>query len=167
MQVLLAGSHKMLYLEMERDVVHEVCKQLGLDVEIRDGRRSMVLDITAPGRQAPLLLFDAREPGNLGWFARCQFYVDGQTGSVLQTPITVANLREPTGRIHPGGIRLSVSKELPSSFKLPGRQPVSEKLVYGVLFNFLSALVETGVALCGGPVVRPLAGRGDTYGPKA
>ncbi|MBI5280891.1 MAG: hypothetical protein HY858_04350 [Candidatus Solibacter usitatus] len=56
---------------------------------------------------------------------------------------------------------MQVLKELPSHFRLPGRQAVSEKLLYGVLFGFLTALLNTGVGICGKGVVRPLAGRLD------
>ncbi len=165
MQVLQAGGHKMLYLELEQDVVSEICRQLSLDCQMKDSKRALQLDI-ASARQAPLLLFDARDPGNLGWFARCQFYIDGQTAQVLQTPITVANMRDPSGYVIPGSVRLQINKELPASFRLPGRQPVSEQVVYGVLFNFLNALLNSGVAVCGGSLVRPLAGRGESNGPR-
>lgn len=167
MQVIQAGTHKMLYLELDSEVVGDICKQLGLEYEIRDSKRSMTVEANAPGRQAPLLLFDARDPGNLGWFARCQFYVDGHTAGVLQTPISVANQRDPGGYVLPNAIKLQITKELPASFKLPGRQPVNEQVVYGVFFNFLNALLNTGVAVCGGSLVRPLAGRGDSNGPRA
>jgi hypothetical protein len=166
MQVMQAGAHKMLYLELDHEVVTEICNQLNLECRIKDSKRSIQLDISAPGRQAPLLLFDARDPGNLGWFARAQFYVDGQTGLVLQTPISVANQKDPGGYVVPTSVKLQIAKELPASFRLPGRQPVSEQVVYGVFFNFLNALLSSGVAVCGGSLVRPLAGRGDTNSPR-
>lgn len=50
------------------------------------------------------------------------------------------------------------------SFRLPGKNPVTEQRVYAVLYNFLSALVGSGVGVCGGPVVKPLAGRTETPG---
>lgn len=166
MQVLQAGAHKMLFLELEEGVVSEICRQLGVECRLRDAKRALVIDIVAPGRQAPLLLFDARDPGNLGWFARAQFYVDGQTAQVLQTPISVANMRDPGGYMMPNALRLQISKELPASFRLPGRQQVSEQVVYGVLFNFLNSLLNSGVAVCGGTLVRPLAGRGESNSPR-
>jgi hypothetical protein len=52
-----------------------------------------------------------------------------------------------------------VEKELPADFRLPGKQQVSEQSVYSVLASLLSALTETGIAICGGTVVKPLAGR--------
>jgi hypothetical protein len=124
----------------------------------------MSLELLAPDRQAPLLLFDAADPGNLGWFSRCQFYVDGRTGGVLQTPIMVANQKDRTGRTLPNALRVQVFKELPTSFRLPGKQPVTEQLVYAVLYNLLNALMNTGVGVCGGPIVKPLAGRTESIG---
>ncbi|MBM3794091.1 MAG: hypothetical protein FJW31_08470 [Acidobacteria bacterium] len=166
MQILQAGEHKMLYLELDTGIVGDICKQMGLECEIRESKRALMVQANAPGRQAPLLLFDARDPGNLGWFARCQFYVDGHTANVLQTPISIANQKDPSGYVLPNAIRLQINKELPPSFRLPGRQPVSEQVVYSVFYNFLTALLNTGVALCGGSIVRPLAGRGESNGPR-
>ena len=108
--------------------------------------------------------FDAADPGNLGWFSRCQFYVDGRTGAVLQTPICVANQRDRSGRALPHAIRIQITKELPTSFRLPGKQPVTEQMVYAVLYNLLNALMNTGVGVCGGAVVKPLAGRTESIG---
>jgi hypothetical protein len=124
----------------------------------------MNLELVAIDRQSPLLLFDAADPGNLGWFSRCQFYVDGSTGGVLQTPIMLANQRDRTGRILPNAVKLQIAKELPASFRLPGKQAVSERMVYAVLFNLLNALVSSGVGVCGGPIVKPLAGRTESIG---
>jgi hypothetical protein len=42
---------------------------------------------------------------------------------------------------------------------LPGKQPVNEQMVYAVLYNFINALLNTGVGLCGRQVIQPLAGR--------
>ncbi len=164
MQVVLAGEHKFLLLELDPDFVATIAKQAGFEYRIEDGARSLSMDLLAAGRQAPLLLFDAADPGNLGWFSRCQFYVDGQSGSVLQTPICVANQRDRSGHTLPHSIRLQIAKELPASFRLPGKQAVSEQMVYAVLYNLLNALLNTGVGVCGGPVVKPLAGRTESFG---
>jgi hypothetical protein len=164
MQVLHAGDHKFLLLELEPELVGNVVKQTGFDFRMEDSRRALVLDLSAPNRQAPLLLFDASDPGNLGWFSRCQFYVDGCTGSVLQTPILVANVRDRQGRSMPNAVRLQINKELPAGFRLPGKQPVTEQMIYAVLLNFLSALLNTGVGVCGNGVVKPLAGRTESLG---
>jgi hypothetical protein len=166
MQVLEAGPNKYLLLELDPDTVANVAKQTGFDCKIDDRVRVMSLDLTALDRQAPLLLFDAADPGNLGWFSRCQFYVDGKSGSVLQTPLAIANQRDRQGKAIPHSVKVQIAKELPGSFRMPGRQPVSEQVVYTVLYNLLNALLNTGVGVCGGPTVKPLAGRSDTVGPR-
>ena len=164
MQVLQAGPHKLIYLELETEMVTNIARQAGFEVRVKDNPRTMQLDLSAPGRQAPLLLFDAADPANLGWFSRCQFYVDGRTGGVMQTPMALANKRDRAGRAHTNGVRLSISKELPDKFRLPGKQPLTEQVFYSLLFNFLTALGETGVAVCGTGVVKPLAGRTESIG---
>jgi hypothetical protein len=164
MQVLQAGEHKLLLLELDPDLVASIAKQAGFEYRLADTARNLNMDLAATERQAPLLLFDAADPGNLGWFSRCQFYVDGSTGSVLQTPISLANQRDRSGHVVPHSIRLQIVKELPASFRLPGKQPVTEKTVYAVLYNLLNALMSSGVGVCGGSVVRPLAGRSESIG---
>jgi len=149
---------------LDPEFVANIAKQAGFEYRIEENARSMSLELLAPDRQAPLLLFDAADPGNLGWFSRCQFYVDGRTGGVLQTPIMVANQKDRTGRTLPNALRVQVFKELPTSFRLPGKQPVTEQLVYAVLYNLLNALMNTGVGVCGGPIVKPLAGRTESIG---
>jgi hypothetical protein len=164
MQVLQAGEHKFLLLELDPDLVANIAKQAGFESRIDDSKRTLSVDLLAAGRQAPLLLFDAADPGNLGWFSRCQFYVDGKTGSVLQTPIWLANQKDRSGRMLPGSIRLQIAKELPATFRLPGKQPVTEQLIYTVLNNLLNALLNIGVGVCGGSIVKPLAGRTESIG---
>jgi hypothetical protein len=159
MQVLQAGRHKFLLLELETESIENVARQAGFTCKLEDDPRRMVLDLSAENRQLPLLLFDATDAGNLGWFSRCRFYVDGMSGVVLQTPITVANQRDRTGRALPNAVRVQINKELPPSFRLPNREPVTEQTIYAVLSNFLTALLNTGVGVCGGSVVKPLAGR--------
>ncbi|MBV9405371.1 MAG: hypothetical protein JO211_08505 [Acidobacteriaceae bacterium] len=166
MQVLEAGTNKYLLLELEPESIGNIARQAGFEYKIDDQRRVLSLDVSAPDRQAPLLLFDAADPGNLGWFSRCQFYVDGKSGSVLQTPLWLANQRDKNGRTLPHAVRLQIAKELPGTFRMPGRQPVSEQVIYAVLLNLLNALLNTGVGVCGGPTVKPLAGRTENIGPK-
>lgn len=166
MQVLEAGTNKYLLLELDPEFVGNIARQAGFDYKIEDDRRVLSLDLAANDRQAPLLLFDAADPGNLGWFSRCQFYVDGKSGSVLQTPLSLANQRDRNGRALPHAVRIQIAKELPGSFRMPGRQPVSEQVVYAVFYNLLNALLNTGVGVCGGPIVKPLAGRTENFGPK-
>jgi len=164
MQVLQAGPHKLIYLELQPEMVANIAKQAGFDARTKDNPRTLQLDLSAPNREAPLLLFDAADPANLGWFSRCQFYVDGRTGTVMQTPMTVANKRDRAGRTMHNGLRLRIAKELPSSFRLPGRQPMTEQSFYAMLNSFLNALIRTGVAICGSSVVQPLAGRSEAPG---
>jgi hypothetical protein len=159
MQVLNAGDDKLLLLELDTEFIENIARQAGFEFKLEDQSRRLVLDLNAEGRQAPLLLFDAADPANLGWFSRCQFYVDGLSGAVLQTPIQLANQRDRTGRALPHAIRLQINKELPATFRLPNKAPVTEQMVYAVLYNFLNALLNTGVGVCGTAVVKPLAGR--------
>ncbi len=166
MQVLEAGENKYLLLELDPEFIGNIAKQAGFEFRIDDQQRVMALDLSVTDRQTPLLLFDAADPGNLGWFSRCQFYVDGKTGSVLQTPLSLANQRDRSGRTLPQSVRVQIAKELPGSFRMPGRQPITEQVIYAVLFNLLRALLDTGVGVCGGPTVKPLAGRTEQIGPK-
>jgi hypothetical protein len=164
MQVLQAGKHRLIHLDLEAEAVASIARQAGFEPRIEDGERTMLVDLSASGRQTPLLLFDAADPANLGWFSRCQFYVDGRTGAVMQTPIGLGNRRDASGRALRNRVRISVSKELPVTFRLPGRQPLSEQVFYVLLTNFLNALTQTGVAVCGSGVVEPLAGRSESVG---
>src|SRR5260370_21523647 len=101
MQVLLAGDHKFLLLELDADFIANIAKQAGFEFKIEDNKRALCLDLLIADRQAPLLLFDAADPGNLGWFSRCQFFVDGKSGSGLQKPIRVSNQRDPSSPTPP------------------------------------------------------------------
>jgi len=166
MQVLQAGPHKLILLELEPELVANIAKQAGFEAKLKDSERTITLDLTASGRQSPLLLFDAADPANLGWFSRCQFYIDGRSGGVMQTPISLANKRDRGGKPAPTAVRVSISKELPASFRLPGKQPLTEQVLYALLYNFLNALMKTGVAVCGGSVVQALAGRTEGIGPR-
>src|SRR5436305_11550572 len=166
MQVMQAGTHKLLLLELDPEFVTNIAKQAGFEFRVSESPRQLTLELTANERQAPLLLFDAADPGNLGWFSRCQFCVDGQSGSVLQTPMSLANQKDKRGRALAHSVRIQIAKELPGTFRMPGRQPVNEQVVYEVLFNLLNALLNTGVGVCGGPTVKPLAGRTENIGPK-
>src|SRR3984957_18283417 len=164
MQVLQAGRHKLILLEIDSATVSAVAQQAGFDAKLKESPRSILLDLTADQRETPLLLFDAADPANIGWVSRCRFYVDGRTGGVMQTPMTVANKRDRTGRNLSNSLRLRISKELPATFRLPGKQPMTEQVFYAMLNNFLQALIRTGVAVCGGTAVQPLAGRSEAPG---
>jgi hypothetical protein len=164
MQVLQAGQFKLIYLELQPVMIANIARQAGFETKSKDSQRSIQLDLSAPERQAPLLLFDAADPANLGWFSRCQFYVDGRSGSVMQTPMTLANKCDRSGNAQHNSVRLAISKELPASFRLPGQQALTEQVFYNLLLNFLNALTKTGVAVCGAGVVQPLAGRTESVG---
>src|SRR5271163_2960022 len=118
MQVLQAGPHKLILLEIDPAAVSEVAEQAGFETRMKDSPGHILLDITAEQRETPLLLFDASDPANLGWFSRCQFYVDGRTGGVMQTPMSVANKRDRAGHTLPNCLQLRIAKELPDSFRL-------------------------------------------------
>ena len=159
MQVLQAGRHKLLLLELDPEFIENIARQAGFEFKLEDQERRVLLDLSAEERLAPLLLFDAADPANLGWFSRCQFYVDGVSGTVLQTPIQIANQHDRGGRALPNAIRLQINKELPVTFRLPNKAAVTEQTIYAVLYNVLNALLNTGVGVCGGGAVKPLAGR--------
>jgi hypothetical protein len=164
MQVLQAGPYKLIYLELQTEMVATIARQAGFEVKIKENPRTIQVDLGTPGRQAPLLLFDAADPANLGWFSRCQFYVDGRSGAVMQTPLTLANKRDRSGVPSRSAVRLTIAKELPASFRLPGKQALNEPVFYHLLDNFLNALMKTGVAVCGTGAVEPLAGRTESVG---
>ena len=164
MQLLQAGHHKFIYLELQPEMVASIARQAGFETKAKDSARTIHLDLTAPVNQGPLLLFDAADPANLGWFSRCQFYVDGRTGSVMQTPMTLGNKRDRGGKAHPNAVRLIISKELPATFRLPGNQPLTEQVFYHLFLSFLNALTKNGVAVCGAGSIQPLAGRTETVG---
>src|SRR5579871_4077026 len=109
MQVLQAGPHKLILLELDPELVANIAKQAGFEAKLKDGQRTITLDLTAAGRQSPLLLFDAADPANLGWFSRCQFYVDGRSGGVMQTPISLANKRDRGGKAQLNSVRINIS----------------------------------------------------------
>jgi hypothetical protein len=158
MRFVQAGGQQLIALDPDHDAIRNVVRQAGFDCSLEDEARRLVLEVRPESPQSPLLLFDAAEPGNLGWFSRCQFYADAASGRVLQTPIVLANCFDSRGKLLPQ-LRISVLKELPASFRVPGRQNVDEQVVYALLYNFLAALKETGVAVCGRGGLRPLAGR--------
>ncbi len=92
--------------------------------------------------------------------------VDGATGNVLQTPISVGNKRDRAGNLLPDALRVRLAKEVPENFRLPGKQALNEQVIYGLLFNLLQALQQVGVAVCGGQVFKPLSGRREIPNPR-
>lgn len=159
MQILQAGRHQVFSLELDPETVRQIVGESGMACIVEDSPRNLDLEISAPEREGPLLVFDASDAGNTGWFSRCLFYIEGPTGAVMQTPFTVSNRRDAHGRLDTKALGLQIHKEMPSHFRMPGRQSVNEKMVYGVLLNFLAALQQTGVGICGRGAVEPLAGR--------
>ena len=155
MRYLQAGEQRLVALEPDEEVLRSLVSQAGYECEIQERARQIVLDVT-PSAGERLLLFDAADPANLGWFSRAQFYVDGLSGRVLQTPLTLANYRQ-GGQVRQDRLRISLSTELPAGFRLPGKQDLSEQVVYALLFNLLAALKENGVAVCGKGSVAPIA----------
>ena len=164
MQVVQAGSHTLIVLEYDLEFLTTLIKQAGFEYRMEETTRGLLFDLMAKDREAPLLLFDASDPGNLGWFSRCQFYVDGNNGSVLQTPMQIANQRDAAGHAVLQGVRVQLAKEIPQSFRMPGKQAVTEQGIYAVFYNFLVALLNVGVGVCGGSLVKPLAGRTENIG---
>lgn len=162
MQYLVAGDRELIELEPEEDVIRTIADQAEFDCVVHDSERHMVIEVTPRGEE-PLLLFDAGDQANLGWFSRCQFYVDGLSGAVLQTPLQVANCRDPQGRLMPG-LRISIAKQLPTTYRLPGQQSINEQLLYSLLFHLLTAFRDSGVAVCGKGVITPLVGRSEKFG---
>ncbi|MGC8758505.1 MAG: hypothetical protein ACP5UT_03345 [Bryobacteraceae bacterium] len=159
MQVLQAGGRHLVRLELDADLLRQAAEEAGFVCQAETRERSIVLDLVAEDREGPLLLFDGADPGNTGWFARCQFYVDARSGAVMQTPMVLANLRDAAGRPNPRAVRIQILTELPLHARLPGRQPVTEKALLAVFVALLRGLVQNGVAVCGRGGLQPLAGR--------
>ncbi|MBA3975191.1 MAG: hypothetical protein C0504_13365 [Candidatus Solibacter sp.] len=155
MQTLYAGSRQLILLELEPDLVRQGAAECGFDCQISESDRQTTLDLSANDRETPLLLFDAADAANTGWFSRCQYYVDARTGAVLQTPFLLANKFDARGRVLTREVRLQIRRELSPDFRLPGRQAVSERVLYTVLFNFLNALSTHGAGLCGEGIIKP------------
>ena len=159
MRYLQAGDQHLVALEPDTDILKRVVQEAGYSCEIFEERRRLSLEVRALDPSGPLLLFDASDAKNLGWFSRCQFYVDSVSGVVLQTPLLVANCFD-KGTLVRDRVRVSMATELPAGFRLPGgRRGMTERVVYGLVFNLLTALQQTGVALCGNGGVRPLTGK--------
>ena len=157
MRYVQAGENRLIVLDPDRQTLQQLIQQAGFSSKIRKGKRRVLIEVTPLEQDGPLLLFDASDPANLGWFSRCQFFVDSVSGVVLQTPLVVSNCKKGT-EVDRQRLRISVSTELPAGFRLPGKRGLSEQVVYAMLYNFLSALKSTGVALCGTKGVRPLNG---------
>jgi hypothetical protein len=80
--------------------------------------------------------------------------------------MTLANKRDRGGKAQPHAVRLTICKELPATFRLPGNQPLTEQVFYHLFLSFLNALMKHGVAVCGAGSIQPLVGRTETVGPR-
>jgi hypothetical protein len=76
----------------------------------------------------------------------------------------LANKRDRGGKPHLNAVRLTICKEVPVTFRLPGNQPLTEQVFYHLFLNFLNALTKNGVGVCGAGSIQPLAGRTETVG---
>lgn len=157
MRYVQAGDQQLVALDPDDDILRQLVHQAGYSCEISKEKRRVSLDVRAMESTKPLLLFDASDPANLGFFSRCQFYVDAASGVVLQTPLQVANCFKGEKLLR-NRLRVSLTTEIPAAFRLPGRRNLTEQVVYALLYNLLTALQETGVALCGTTGLRPLTG---------
>lgn len=157
MRYVQAGDQQLIALDPDEDTLRQLVRQAGYSCKIVKETRRVSLDVRALESSGPLKLFDASNPANLGFFSRCQFYVDSNSGVVLQTPLQVAN-RFDGGELVRDGLRVSMLTELPVGFRLPGRRSLTEQVVYALIYNLLTALQETGVAVCGTTGLRPLTG---------
>ena len=55
MQVLKAGEHKLLLLELDTEFIENIARQAGFEFKMEDQQRRVLLELNAAGRQAPLL----------------------------------------------------------------------------------------------------------------
>ena len=53
MQVLQAGPHKLLLLELDPEFLGNIIKQAGFEYKLENGQRSVTVDLNAPDRRAP------------------------------------------------------------------------------------------------------------------
>ena len=157
MRYLQAGDQQLVALDPDDNTLRALVQQAGYVCEIVKDRRRVSLEVHAVESSGPLLLFDASDPANLGWFSRCQFYVDSLSGVVLQTPLFVSNCFDGK-ELARDRLLVSVATELPAGFRLPGRRSLTEQVVYALIYNLLTALHESGVALCGKSGILPLTG---------
>lgn len=157
MRYVQAGEQQLVVLEPEHDTLRQLVQQAGFTANITKEARRVTIEVSALESSGPLLLFDAGDPANLGWFSRCQFYVDSLSGVVLQTPLVISNCHSGS-EVDRERLRISMATEVPAGFRLAGKKSLSEQVVYALLFNLLTALRDTGVALCGSAGLQPLAG---------
>ena len=73
MQVLQAGQHKLIYLELQPQMVAKIARDAGFETRAKDGQRHIQLDLSAPARAGPATAL-----------RRCR---SGQSGLVLALPV--------------------------------------------------------------------------------
>ena len=95
MQVLQAGVDKYILLELEAEALGGIASQAGFELHLEETKRAWIVDLTAQERQAPLLLFDAADPGNLGWFSRCQWYAGYRFSVAPSQEVACSRSRRP------------------------------------------------------------------------
>jgi len=66
MQLIQAGKHQIVVLEFDHDLLRQGAQETGFEIEIDDQPRVLNVLLRAPGRDSPLLLFDASDPANTG-----------------------------------------------------------------------------------------------------
>ena len=167
MQVLQAGQHKLIYLELEPEMVSSIAKQAGFDTKAKDRRAR---HHAGPHGGRPAVAAAAVRCGR-----------SGQPGMVFALPVLHgwphrggdANAHHPGEQARP---RRQARSAIPcasisprncrpaSGCRASSRSP--SRCLYALLFNFLNALMKTGVAVCGGDAVQALAGRTESIGPR-
>ena len=50
MQVVQAGPHKYILLELEAEVLFSIAKQTGFECKLEEGKLALALELAAPGR---------------------------------------------------------------------------------------------------------------------
>ena len=156
MQVLQAGPHKLLLLETDREFMSEkVARQAGFEFRYEEESRRVLLDLNAETPPKPPCCCSTPPipPTSAGfraassmWMALAARCCETHPSS-SPTSATAAAVRCPTT------IRLQIQQGAAGeSFRRsPTRRPSPSETVYSVLFNFLNALLNTGVGVCGAP----------------
>ena len=101
------GQHKFIYLELQPEMVASIARQAGFETKAKDSPRTIHLDLSAPARQGPLLLFDAADPAIWAGSRAASFMWTGARAAVMQTPMTLANKRDRGGKAQFHAVRLT------------------------------------------------------------
>ena len=68
MQLIQAGKHQLVSLEFDPETLRQSAQETGFEIGIDDQSRVTNVTLRARERDTPLLLFDASDPANTGWF---------------------------------------------------------------------------------------------------